>query len=784
MSDPAESEKELAKQSPADETQAKSPASKDSIPNFMGARSLWVGLALSCLSAAIGGLLIAALEFAELQDVSAVGVVALLGLLAPLLLAIGLVVGAVARWLHRGGDQGWPALSQLSAVSDPKLIAARALTLSIAALLGLVALSSLGLGFLVSDLSAGSSAVAGALGACAVTLLLVGGALRSAEWLSPRLPAALTPRRAVLISSALFVVGLLLLVWSGDTSGAGGPWQILGTLRREELDLRAPAYLLLIALAAYQLPSLLARVPTWAAIVGALLPLGLTVGGAAWFDDDELRLGTERSTALTKPLLRAFQSLLDGDNDGFAGAFGGGDCNDTDPAINPDADDVPGNGVDEDCIGGDAQSATAGRPGEPPADEQGVGEQGAGQPGASATAGAAAAAESTPEQLNVMFISIDTLRWDLGYMGYERNVSPRLDELAEKSVVFEYGYALASYTSKSMAPLMIGRYGMETNRGWRHFNKYPEKDVMVQERLQAAGIRTVSVQGHWYFTPEYGIGRGFDVLDLSASPKTPQTEGDKTINSDKISDAAIEQLSALEGQEQRFFMWVHYLDPHSKYMPHEQFAFGKKSRDLYDGEVAFTDFHVGRLLDALAASPLAKNTAIFVTSDHGEAFGEHGMIRHGFELWEELIRVPYIVYFPGVTPRRETARRGSIDFAPTFMELLGVPLPTGDDALSGQSLVKDVRLPPGHTPERRPVFIDMQAGPYNTERQAWLEGDYKLITSSSRPMGVYNLKDDPGEKKNLMKDRKLTQRLLDNFKQYRSGLRRIRVKPLPKGTPR
>src|SRR5690606_37393952 len=189
------------------------------------------------------------------------------------------------------------------------------------------------------------------------------------------------------------------------------------------------------------------------------------------------------------------------------------------------------------------------------------------------------------------------------------------------------------------------------------FNLYPPRDRMLQERLAKAGVYTISVQGHWYFDTNTGLGRGFDVLDMSAAPEDRQGEGDKTVNSHLLSDAAIRHLQEPQLADKPFFLWVHYLDPHAEYVPHEQFSFGSESRDLYDGEIAFTDHHVGRVLTALQQSPYADNTIIIVASDHGEAFGEHGMLRHGFELWEAIVRVPFLVYVPGQPPRRIHQRR-------------------------------------------------------------------------------------------------------------------------------
>jgi arylsulfatase A-like enzyme len=428
--------------------------------------------------------------------------------------------------------------------------------------------------------------------------------------------------------------------------------------------------------------------------------------------------------------------VADRDGDGVASAFAGGDCNDRNAKVFPGAVDVPGNGLDEDCSGSDRRATGSDK------------KQGGDEAAKPKTA-------QLPAETNFLLLTIDTLRWDLGYTRDPRpdRLSPHLDALSDRSTTFERAYALASYTSKSLGPMMLGRYPAETKRTFEHFDRFSSDVPFLQERIQKAGIHTASIQGYWYFFFDgYGFERGWDHLDKSAAPKLVAIEGDRTSNGDELADQTIEHLKTLKESKERFFMWTHWVDPHTEYVPHEEFDFGSEPRERYDGEVAFVDAQIGRVLSSLKELGLDERTAIVVTSDHGEAFGEHGMIRHGFEVWEELSRVPLIVHVPGAPPRMVSERRSIIDVAPTIMETFDLKAEEGADFIRGTSLYRDALAPPDAKLEQRPVLVDMPEGPHNQERRAFYQGDYKLIVSRGRAIGLYNLREDPGEKKDLSEE--------------------------------
>ncbi|HEX3854358.1 MAG TPA: sulfatase-like hydrolase/transferase [Polyangiaceae bacterium] len=686
------------------------------------------------------------------------------GLLAPFGLLFVALMASVRLFFH-GGDAPRPGafFDELRAKDKRQRAEVCALFLlsPLAFVFWLIAVANLATRLLGSDVSARSAGAAIALSA--LGLFWAGSQLLAAacdDLGSLKRMQQVEPARAILLG--LLAAALLLgyAIASGTPSGSGGALAVFGVFKRPELDLRAPGLLLVLALAGYLAPHPRRRAAAFGLLVLSVLPLALTVRSARHgLDQRSVALSIEREAPLGKIALATLRKRSDHDHDGYARSFAGGDCDDRDPRRNPGALDVPGNGIDEDCSGSDeplSVVASSPVPVEAPAN----------------------ARKTLAEHLNVVLISIDTLRHGESSSG-ARAVTPNLDRLAQDSVVFEQAYSLASYTAKSVGPFLLGKYSSETHRDWNHFNRFTTKDVFVAQRLQQGGVHTVSVQGYWYFFLNTGLERGFDVINKSAAPALVTVDGDSNTNGDKVSDAALVELAKPELLEQPFFLWIHYVDPHAEYVAHDGFDFGPSSRQRYDGEVAFVDHHVGRVLDALEKSLVYDHTVVIITSDHGEAFAEHGMIRHGFELWEELVRVPLIVRVPGVPARHIQTRRSAIDLAPTILDLCGVPAPSPSDGdfLSGTSLVPDLFTPAGAEPKARPVFIDMAAGPNNADRQALIDDDKKLVASGGRPLSLYDLAADPGETKDLLDDPAQAEPMIGKFKAFRRGLREVYVKP-------
>lgn len=684
-------------------------------------------------------------------------VVVRFGLLVPVLGAVGLLLGMVLGMLVlTTKDLNWTSALRRRA---QELLLAGPIVLLVWWALGVGALRVLALG----EEHAPRGGVI--LGAGAIVLVTWGSWFieQTATWMRSK-PVA--PRAALLVLISTLAGGVALSVGVGSTSGTGPPWALFGVFKRPELDLSGVALLATCAVACLVGGFCLQARSLGAVNVAGVLTVLLMVAGVLRAAQVEFKsaVAIQREAGLAATSLRVLQRLTDRDGDGSAAYFGGGDCDDSDSAVHPAATENYDNTQDDNCDGITTRPAS-----NAPASQPGV---------TQVAAPEAAGLAELPSDLNVLLLTVDTLRAELGYSGLagtRPGISPHLDRLAARSTVFERAYSLASYTSKSLGPLLIGRYPSETPRSFEHFDRFPVEARFIQERILEAGIQTLSIQGYWYFYLKgYGFERGWDTLEHGAAPRVIAIEGDRTKNGDKVADDTIMYLKQLTDRPSRFFMWTHWVDPHAEYVPHPAHDYGKGERERYDGEVSFVDAQIGRVLAALEETKLAAKTAIIVTSDHGEAFGEHGLIRHGFEVWEELVHVPLLLHVPGWAAKRVAARRSLIDVAPTILSLLQLPVDSA--AFAGKSLLTDVQLPAGALPEQRPVLVDMPEGPHNKERRAYFTGDHKLIVSAGRVLGLYDLQADPGEKHDLSEDLTLTARVRAEYDDFVAGLKPIPAK--------
>lgn len=338
----------------------------------------------------------------------------------------------------------------------------------------------------------------------------------------------------------------------------------------------------------------------------------------------------------------------------------------------------------------------------------------------------------------------------MGFSGYNEEVLPTLNAFEKTAVSYTRFSAVSSYTAQTLGGFLGARYPSELQRSGYFFAHYPPEELMFPELIQKAGVRTMSAHAHFYFDPsKAGFHQGFDVYELIPGLKKNNTT-DENVTSPAHTEIILKHLGDKANTSGRFFAFYHLLDPHDQYIGHpEGKDFGRGAEKLYDGELYFTDMHVKKVLDFVDAQPWGKETMVIVTSDHGDAFGEHKMYRHGFELWNVLTHVPLMIRAPGLKPRRIDQPRSGIDLAPTILEVFDVK---PDASFQGVSLMPELK---GADAPARDVISDLARTSDNDRRRTLIRGDWKLIElGDADGFQLFDLSKDPGEKNDLARKEK------------------------------
>ena len=277
----------------------------------------------------------------------------------------------------------------------------------------------------------------------------------------------------------------------------------------------------------------------------------------------------------------------------------------------------------------------------------------------------------SPDGAPIILISIDTLRADhLPAYGYQKVRTPNIDALAADGVLFENAWSHAPQTLPAHTSILSGslpfEHGVRDNIGF----KVKQGQWMVQQALHERGWPTGGFVSSYVLRAATGINQGFDTFD-SDMPATSgelsvgqvQRDGDRTL-------AVAQTWLDARDRARPFFLFLHFYEPHKPYAPPQRFA----SYEPYDGEIAYVDELIGRLVDHLKAIDLYDRATIVLLSDHGEGLGDHGEQEHGLFLYRETTHVPLIVKLAGRhTARRVAAPVQHIDLVPTILDFSGAP---------------------------------------------------------------------------------------------------------------
>jgi arylsulfatase A-like enzyme len=433
---------------------------------------------------------------------------------------------------------------------------------------------------------------------------------------------------------------------------------------------------------------------------------------------------------------------------------------------------------------------------------------------------------------NILLVVIDAMRADhLPVYGYSRQTAPRIGALAAAGATLTQMYAQSASTRPSIATLFSSLYPAV------HKVHY-ERDFLshsvtsLAEVLRSHGYRTFGVSSNANVSPTFGYAQGFDefrvwktesrfrltmagraaedVLGPHRLGRLLGERGELVPRADAITNLTLEWAAqAATSPAPPVFMYVHYIDPHYPYRPPAPFdrmfdhrddrprragdidarttVSGRDPEavaavlDQYDGEILFADRELARLLDGLQSRGMLRDTVVMVTSDHGEEFFDHGTDSHGRSAYEEVLRVPLVVAWPGriTAGVRHDRVTGLIDVMPTLLDLAGIPVP---DGLQGSSFAACLTATCGPDAADRPLFAQVVQDTFALEMVR--HGRYKLVRHVRGPRTgereLYDLVDDPLERRSVTSTRAQAaadlERRLDAFNHAASVLGR-RIAP-------
>jgi choline-sulfatase len=351
-----------------------------------------------------------------------------------------------------------------------------------------------------------------------------------------------------------------------------------------------------------------------------------------------------------------------------------------------------------------------------------------------------AAASTRP---NIILVTLDTTRADrMGFLGSERGLTPNLDALARQSVIFSRAYAQVPLTTPSHAVILTGTYPQ-----FNHVNYMGDplgKGLpFLPDILHHHGYRTAAFVGALVLEPKrlaLGFERGFDIYDAGFHRRGRKEDRYHSLErrGEEVVNRALAWLSKRPAGP--FFLWVHLYDPHDPYSPPEPYK-SRYQSEPYDGEIAYTDAAVGKLIAGLRARGLLDSAVVAVMADHGEAFGEHGEKHHGIFLYDETIHVPLLIKVPGQHAATMSSRVGLVDVTPTLLKAAQLPTPGVMQGRSLLGLMQANKTAPPARPDdsnqQRPVYSESGYGQLSfgwSKVQAWRTAKYLYIAAPEREL--------------------------------------------------
>ncbi len=416
---------------------------------------------------------------------------------------------------------------------------------------------------------------------------------------------------------------------------------------------------------------------------------------------------------------------------------------------------------------------------------------------------------------NILLISIDTLRADhlSCYGEIKRKTSPNIDRISQSGYIFSKAYSPTTWTLPGHASMMTGLFP-SSHKADRNLQQTLSRPVdplspstlTLAEILREKGYLTAGIISNPFVSRSFGMDQGFEFYDdqvdlfedvryLSLKDEamlfklfeilkiidTNDYDGERRVV--EVNEKAFRWLKDNKDRKEPFFLFLHYNEPHYKYEPPSPYNKNSSGRelpyfddivrlnkgeftltssslkdllDLYDGEISYLDHYLGLLFDKLEDWHLLDNTILIITSDHGESFNEHEVWQHGNSLYEEQIRVPFIIRYPELKSDVRVVNKDivqTVDLMPTVLDLLNIPAP---ENIQGRSLVPILKGETEHNfdlafAEIRPdINWKVQNPKYGIGMRAVIYKEWKYIQSDDGEKELYNLSNDYKEDINLI----------------------------------
>ena len=369
---------------------------------------------------------------------------------------------------------------------------------------------------------------------------------------------------------------------------------------------------------------------------------------------------------------------------------------------------------------------------------------------------------------NVLLITLDTTRADrIGAYGYTSAETPILDQLAGNGILFEQCITPSAYTLPAHSTIMTGLYPPHHGVRLNGAAALGEPQITLAEHLSAAGYRTGAFAGAFVLDGRWGLAQGFQHYDdeFERAPDQPLSLAEVQRPANQVVDAALNWLD--QDRSRPFFGWVHFYDAHTPYEPPEPFRSRFSSgglSSLYDGEIAFADTQVGRLLQWLDQHDLDKNTIVVVVGDHGEGLGSHEEAEHGYFIYDYAVRVPLIMRVPGSRAVRVADQVRTIDIFTTIIDLVGGEYRGRAHGASLLPLIEGKREKSPRYAYSESMAPSLQYG--WSALYSLRTNEYKYIDAPRSEL--YDLRQDPDESQNRLDSlRRVARQLRDELTRLR-----------------